>query len=212
MLIYKITNNINNKIYIGQTSQTFEKRIKQYKDDVRSRPESRPIIMAIKKYGFDNFSFEIIEDNIPDRETLDNKEKYYIKIFQSLVSQHGYNVELGGNGPGKHSEETKRKIGEAQKGSLNHMYGKKGFDNFSSKAVIEITTNKIFGSASVAAEKLGVNFSHVCAVARGDRGSTGGYVFRYLDENNNPIRPERPAHIKFMKVRDSVLDEYKYLL
>lgn len=168
--------------------------------------------MAIKKYGFDNFSFEIIEDNIPDRETLDNKEKYYIKIFQSLVSQHGYNVELGGNGPGKHSEETKRKIGEAQKGSLNHMYGKKGFDNFSSKAVIEITTNKIFGSASVAAEKLGVNFSHVCAVARGDRGSTGGYVFRYLDENNNPIRPERPAHIKFMKVRDSILDEYKYLL
>lgn len=48
MLIYKITNNINNKIYIGQTSQTFEKRIKQYKDDVRSRPESRPIIKAIK--------------------------------------------------------------------------------------------------------------------------------------------------------------------
>ena len=110
------------------------------------------------------------------------------------------------------SEETKRKIGEAQKGSLNHMYGKKGFDNFSSKAVIEITTNKVFGSASVAAEKLEVNFSHVCAVARGDRGSTGGYVFRYLDENNNPIRPEHPAHIKFVKVRDSVLEEYKYLL
>ena len=92
------------------------------------------------------------------------------------------------------------------------MYGKKGFDNFSSKAVIEITTNKVFGSASVAAEKLEVNFSHVCAVARGDRGSTGGYVFRYLDENNNPIRPEHPAHIKFVKIRDSVLEEYKYLL
>lgn len=212
MLIYKITNKINNKSYIGQTSQLLKDRIRQYREDIKFRPNSRPIIIAMNKYGFNNFSFEIIEDNISNKQELDDKERYYIKYFESLVSQKGYNIELGGNGPGKHSEETKRKIGESQKGSLNHMYGKKGFDNLSSKPVIEITTGKKYGSASVAAEQLGVNFSHVCAVARGDRGSTGGFVFRYLDDNHEPIRPENPSYIKFVKVRNNILDKYKYLI
>lgn len=125
MLIYKITNKINNKIYIGQTSQVLKDRIRQYREDTKFRPNSRPIIIAMNKYGFNNFSFEIVEDNISNKQELDDKERYYIKYFESLVSQKGYNIELGGNGPGKHSEETKRKIGESQKGSLNHMYGKK---------------------------------------------------------------------------------------
>ena len=69
-------------------------------------------------------------------------------------------------------------------GTKNHMYGKRGELNITSKRVIELTTGKIYESASLAADELKVNFSHVCAVARGERGSHKGYVVRYLDSNN----------------------------
>lgn len=80
----------------------------------------------MKKYGFEHFHFEILEDNIKTKEELDEKEKQYIKEYHSLCSENGYNIELGGNSAGKHSEETKKKIGESQKGEKNHMWGKTG--------------------------------------------------------------------------------------
>lgn len=140
---------------------------------------------------------------------MDELEIKYIKQYNSLITQNGYNVENGGNSTGKHSEETKRKISEAQKGNKNHMYGKKGELNVTSKKVIELTTGKVYGSASLAAEELELSFSHVCAVARGERGSTGGYVFRYIDENNEIYLPKDRAKIKFKKVQQSILPEYR---
>lgn len=166
----------------------------------------------MNKYGFEHFSFEIIKDNITSKEELDELECYYIEMYHSLCHENGYNVELGSNGVGKHSEETKRKISEAQRGEKNHMYNIKGYDNHSSKEVVELTTGKKYGSASVAGKELNINFSHICAVARGDRGSHKGYVFRYIDENGAPIQPETPAKIKFKKVKDNILPMYKYLI
>ena len=92
------------------------------------------------------------------------------------------------------------------------MYGKKGKLNPTSKRVIELTTGKIYDSASLAAEDLQLNFSHVCAVARGTRGSHKGYVFRYLDENDNPIQTSNFALIKYKKVKENILPQYKYLI
>lgn len=210
MIIYKITNDVNDKVYIGQTTQLLTRRIQQYKEDIKWRPQCRPIISAMAKYGIDKFHFEIIAET-DSKVELDKLERKYIKEYKSLVTENGYNVELGGNGPGKHSEETKRKIGEAQRGEKNHMYGKTGSLNHSSKKVIELTTGKTYGSACLAAKDLNLNFSHVCAVARGTRGSTGGYVFRYVDKNDNIIMPtqEDRAYIKFKKVLNSILPEYK---
>lgn len=194
MIIYKITNNINSKIYIGQTTQTFENRKSNYFNEYKWSKKPRPIILAMRKYGIENFTFEILEDNITSKIELDRKERYYvIEVYHSMIEEgHGYNVERGGNGKGKHSDITKRKISEAQKGQLNHMFGKTGELNKTSKKIIELTTNKTYGSASEAARILNLSFSHVCAVARGERGSTGGYVFRYLDENNSPLKVENP--------------------
>lgn len=166
----------------------------------------------MSKYGFDHFFFTILVDNIKTKKELDKKEREYIQKYQSLISQNGYNIELGGNSIGKHSEETKRKISEAQLGEKNHMYGKKGKLNPTSKRVIELTTGKIYDSASLAAEDLQLNFSHVCAVARGTRGSHKGYVFRYLDENDNPIQTSNFALIKYKKVKENILPQYKYLI
>lgn len=212
MLIYKITNNQNNKVYIGQTTRTLKERIHNYKNEVKWHPNSRPIIRAMVKYGFDCFKFEILKDNIQSKEELDILERYYIKKYQSLVSEQGYNVELGGNSVGKHSEETKKKISQSQLGEKNHMFGKKGSQNVTSKKIVELTTGKIYGSASLAAEDLNINFSHVCAVARGKRGSHKGYVFRYLDENNIPIQNSSFAQIKFKSIKEKILPEYKYLI
>lgn len=99
MLIYKITNTINSKVYIGQTTKTFEQRKKSYINEYKWSKNPRVIIQAMRKYGFNNFKFEIVEDNIQSQEELDNKERYYImEVYHSLVEEKGYNVECGGNG------------------------------------------------------------------------------------------------------------------
>lgn len=211
MLIYKITNTLNNKIYIGQTTQTLKDRKRNYKNEVKFyKGTPRPIIAAMRKYGFDNFVFDIIEDNISSKEELDSKEQYYIQYYDCQVSSgKGYNVENGGNSVGKHAEATKQKISQAQIGPKNHMYGKCGSLNGYSKTVIDITSGKIFEIAMLAAKEYNLNFSHICACARGTRGSTGGKIFRYLDKDNNIILPENRVIPRSQKTKDSVLDKYK---
>lgn len=209
MLIYKIVNDINNKIYIGQTTSSLKERISNYKKEYKYDKRHRPILDAMKKYGMEHFSFEIVEDNIQIKEELDIKEKYYIKYYHSLCKENGYNIELGGNGRGKHSEETKQKISESQKGKLNHMWGKTGNQNATSRPIIELTTGKKYESANLASKELKINPSHVCAVARGERGSTGGYVFRYIDHTGKIIQPKDITKIRKKDVRDKILLEYK---
>ena len=74
-LIYKYTNNINGKIYIGQTRQQLQKRHDKYLQQLNDHTYFH---RALKKYGIENFTLEIIEDNIP-LEQLDEKEIYWIK-------------------------------------------------------------------------------------------------------------------------------------
>ena len=91
--IYKYTNLINGKVYIGQTKQTLEQR--DYKHQTQLNDNSY-FHRAIKKYGRKNFSFELVEDNIPFNK-LDEKEKYYINYFESFYTTgKGYNLTEGG--------------------------------------------------------------------------------------------------------------------
>jgi group I intron endonuclease len=212
MLIYKIENNYNDKMYIGQTTRTLEARIKDYKDEMKwkssfNSKKIRPIIRAMLKYGFESFVFSILKDNISTKSDLDYYEKKYIHDYNTV--KNGYNVEYGGNSVGKHSEETRMKIRNAQLGSKNHMYGKTGNLNKTSKAVIDITTGKIYGSAMQAAKELNLEFSHVCSVARSERASTKGHVFRYIfGEFDLIFYPSN--HIKFRKSNtySNVLPQY----
>ena len=92
--IYKITNNINNKIYIGQ-SNNIEKRFTQHKSPTaKEHFPNMPLYDAIEKYGINNFTFEIIEECSLDK--LNIKEQYWIQFYNSLVEQNGYNVRGGG--------------------------------------------------------------------------------------------------------------------
>lgn len=89
--IYKITNNLNGKSYIGQ-SVHIDRRFQEHKNSAKN-PHNL-IHLAMNKYGCDNFTFEVLEQC--DINDLDNREKYYIDYFGTLVPK-GYNVQLGGN-------------------------------------------------------------------------------------------------------------------
>ena len=96
--IYKITNLINNKIYIGQTSFSIELRFKQHIYIAKNNfAISYPLYEAMRKYGVENFVIEEMEE-VNDSE-LDDREKYWIKEEQSFIKYgKGYNCTLGGEG------------------------------------------------------------------------------------------------------------------
>ena len=93
--IYRITNLINKKVYIGQSTNV-NKRIKEhfYKAELESGQDyNSPLHRAIRKYGEENFSTELLEEC--SVESLDEREKYYISINNSIVP-NGYNISAGG--------------------------------------------------------------------------------------------------------------------
>lgn len=95
--IYKIVNILNNKIYIGKSSD-IEKRWKEHIRHSKSEHSRRksPIHKAINKYGKENFRFEIIKECL--FEEMDDLEIYYIKEYNSTNRKIGYNVTNGGDG------------------------------------------------------------------------------------------------------------------
>lgn len=89
-IIYKHTNKINGKVYIGQTCQDLNKRWncgKGYSEQAFGK--------AITKYGWDNFTHEILESNL-SFEQANEKEIYYIELYNATNSKKGYNKMVGG--------------------------------------------------------------------------------------------------------------------
>jgi hypothetical protein len=106
MLIYKTTNLIDRKIYIGKYEGTRESYL----------GSGIYLKRAILKYGIENFKRENI-DTASSRDELNNKEKYWISFYNSRDPNIGYNISKGGDGfNSKHSEESKAKIGSFHRG------------------------------------------------------------------------------------------------
>lgn len=92
--IYKITNKINNNCYIG-LSVDIERRWKDHISrscDSGNKEYDKVLYQAFRKYGIENFSFEVLEECLPKE--LKEKEKYWIAYFDSF--HHGYNCTQGG--------------------------------------------------------------------------------------------------------------------
>ncbi|MDK0745660.1 GIY-YIG nuclease family protein [Clostridium perfringens] len=133
-IIYKITNKVNNKVYIGQTKKSFDMRycytgtgIERVYNFHKAKQKNNKkcnshLIYAIEKYGIENFKIDKEFDIAYSKSELDNKEIYWIKYYNSF--ENGYNNNLGGQGNsghygiknsfyGKHhSEETKKRLRE----------------------------------------------------------------------------------------------------
>lgn len=94
--IYKITNTVNSKLYIGQTVRLLEKRIYEYKSNFNLGNHNNPhLYNSFNKYGWDCFKFEVI-DTAKNIEELNNKEIKYIAQYNSNQKEFGYNIESGG--------------------------------------------------------------------------------------------------------------------
>lgn len=94
--IYKISNSINDKVYIGQTTKTINERFKEHlRNCSQKSKKSIHLYLAMNKYGKDKFYIEQI-DFAKDQKELDEKECYWIKFYDSINC--GYNMIDGGIG------------------------------------------------------------------------------------------------------------------
>lgn len=129
-IIYKITNKLNGKVYIGKTTKTIEERKFEHERKINVR--GQVIYQAFRKYGLDSFDWDVI-DSANDEDSLNRKEMYWISHYNSY-GHDGYNMTIGGEGFAKGelhpnfgkkvSEETRRKMSERLKGENHFRFGK----------------------------------------------------------------------------------------
>lgn len=142
-IIYIIRNKINNKVYVGQTTKSFEER---YNYGLEKHHNAH-LRNSIKKYGLE--SFEIIKeyDIAYSKEQLNYLESVYIDYFNSTNVKLGYNKRDGGSN-GKLSEETKRKISKRTKEAMTSAVKQKISEVHSGKTLSEETKRKMSESHS----------------------------------------------------------------
>lgn len=210
MLIYKITNKLDGKIYIGQTIKTAEARFKQH---CYKSKAVMYIGRAIRLHGKENFSLEVVE-YCSSYEEMNQKEEYYIQHFSSLFP-NGYNIEMGGlnfkRARGtrtgcKLTDETKLKMSLAAKGKprspeyrakiskslsgrklseerINAMRGKRVGEPKKGYPVLHIPTGKVFDSVSEACRILELPLIYVHKVLKsGDKKSKYNNILKYVKE------------------------------
>ena len=179
-VIYKATNLINGKAYIGQTINFQERKAAHLNPNC---PHKYAFQRAIQKYGKNAFKWEILEDNIP-QELLNEREIYWIAYYDTYGPQ-GYNLTIGGDNNG-----------QLQKWSLEHPeerleYIKKA-NEATSKPVLCVELDLIFPSTA-AAERWSkssdnpngktAHHSHIGRVCRGERQTCGGYHWKFVNKN-----------------------------
>lgn len=209
MIIYKVTDKTNQKIYIGQTVRSLDERMKEH-----LRHRTTYFDKAYRKSNIDNFKVEII-DRAENIEELNKKEKYWINYFKCLIP-NGYNMCEGGeNTMGfHHREESKKKMSITKSkmylGENNPFYNKthseeqrkkwsklrKGMSHLTeeqkiklkeshfTKKVINVDTKEIFSSVKEAAEKYNLKATHISRVCNGKRKRTGGFKWKYVMHDN----------------------------
>lgn len=167
--VYCHTNKINSKRYVGITSKRPRKRWKGG-SGYRQQPK---FYNAIKKYGWDSFSHEILLDGLTKEEAAES-EVYYIQLFRSTDAEFGYNASTGGfGGHYKMTPKTlEKKRNNSQRRPVLKLDRKTG-------AVLER-----FTSVSEAARSVGDTGSNIWSCCSRDRRqmSARGYCWAFEDE------------------------------
>lgn len=202
--VYKHTNKINNKIYIGITGRSVAQRWLRGEGYKPKRPtQSAYFYNAILKYGWESFKHEILYSKLT-KEEAEQKEIDLIAAYQSNVRSIGYNIDNGGDSVGKLSEETKMKVAESwnlnrKERSKRISEGKKGVKfsdehraNLSkakkgkpaqnrrpvSQYDLKMNFIKHWESLEDAQNELGIFKSNICRAIKYDR-TAGGYKWTY---------------------------------
>jgi len=184
--IYKITNKINQKVYIGQTTAKIEKRLSAHR--CKSNKHKSAITNSILKHGWDNFEVEVIE-TCSTIEELNRKEIHWIIFYDSMNPDRGYNLRSGGENKFC-SEETKKKLRSVKRspqqkikyslcklGKLNPSFGKPCSNR---KSIICTETQEKFDSISDASNKMNIDIRLISNVLNKKRKHTHGFTFSFL--------------------------------
>lgn len=208
-VIYKVTNLINGKVYIGQTID-FQRRKRKHLSDARKNDVKDTSIFhrAIRKYGEDSFSWEIIEE--VSSEQLDDREKYWIQFFESYIEYNkGYNMTLGGDNAEGLVKWIKENPDKARQNALNSLIkaqkinrenpeqtrerlkkARKRSNEVVSKKVLcveqQITFNSISDAERWSMSSKNPNgkkasHQHISKVCKGARHTAGGYHWKYVN-------------------------------
>lgn len=121
--IYKITNRLNNKVYIGQTRNP-TRRWGDHKYLGKLKTSHTHLYRAMYQYGVENFSFESLVAT-KDQLHIDELEVEFIKNYNATNRDFGYNLEGGGHKRKIVSDETRKILAESKMGEKNPRYGKK---------------------------------------------------------------------------------------
>lgn len=118
-IVYKATNTVSGKIYIGKTIRTLEFRIQEHYSSAKRKAYNSSFLYALQKYAKENFTWEVLFES-DDESSLFNKEIELIQYYNSRNSDVGYNLTNGGEGCSGRvlSKETKAKIKSAHEGKL----------------------------------------------------------------------------------------------
>ena len=177
--VYKITNTVNGKVYVGQHR-------KKEGEDPRSfeyAGSGYVLRKAYAKYGMENFTKEVLVEDIETKELVNDAEIYYIWQFQSTKKEYGYNVTRGGEGG--HVEGVR--LSRAHREALSRC--KVGNKN-RAKAVIRLNDMRVFESAREARRESGlktrgngVTVEACCCHLRTD---IEGFCFEWYDPSKPP--------------------------
>lgn len=209
--IYKITNKVNGKCYIGQSNDIHRRWKQELAPNAKLNPH---LARAFEKYGIDNFDFEIIEEC--QREQLNEREQFYIEIYHSIDPKLGYNKTEGGDGNlGRHfimSEEQKEKIRKANTGRkytddklVNVRYACQHKIDPNQIVIYCYETNKYYLSISKAAKELDICKESIRHVINGQDNHASNYRFCKISDNINEF-------IESCQQLDNYLNEHNITL
>lgn len=188
--IYQIRNTRNGKLYIGQSVDlTHRKNCHWY--DLKNNRHKNIHLQRAYNVEPDALVFEVICQC--SEQELNGLEIYFIKKYKTTNSKYGYNLDSGGNGAGRMSEETKAKLSKAKKGNTA-MCGKKLSDEWKKhlseaqphkRKIKCIETGIVYESFAEAARQTGLNRTKIVSCCTGKRKSTGGFHFEYADKETS---------------------------
>lgn len=191
-IIYKYTSP-SNKIYIGQTNRTLQQRANHGKGYIHSTY----FYAAIQKYGFENFTCEVLKENLTPEEA-NYWECYYIQLYQSNIRENGYNIAPGGNNncmslEGKQRLSVRMKennpmknpiiaerVAQQLRGTVLSESTKQRISEGHKKKVQCIETQEIFESRNTAAQAYNVSPSGIGRAINGEQKTSAGKHWRYI--------------------------------
>lgn len=207
--IYVIKNSINNKLYVGSTSN-IKRRWQNHKNPSYHRHKfGNPLYEDMDKFGRENFWYEILE-TVKDENVAYQREEFWTRELNTEVP-NGYNRDIahkhtdeyskkysyGDKNPfygKKHTDATKNKISQANKGRRHSdesrkkmSYARSGGKNYNAKKVRCVDNGMVFDCCGDAGKWCGIGAKAISKCCRGETKTAGNHKWEYINDAKSKI-------------------------